>query len=136
MTEFDKAIDLYLKGYKGNYIKDQTGISLQSLLKKLLLQNIKYSKDDIYDYQYNYIINNYTVSDVENAYRFISTEYPDLSKAQSKREIIVLGCCFGSYTKVFKRILGNKKYDDLRNECWKLKQISTVREKYGVDNVF
>lgn len=37
MTEFDKAIDLYLRGYKGNYIKDQTGISLQSLLKKLLL---------------------------------------------------------------------------------------------------
>lgn len=136
MTEFDKAIDLYLRGYKGNYIKEQTGVSLQSLLKKLLLQNIKYSKDDISDYQYNYIINNYTVSDVENAYRFISKEYPDLSKAQAKREIIVLGCCFGSYAKVFKRILGPEKYDALRNECWKLKQVSTVREKYGVDNVF
>lgn len=136
MTEIEKAIDLYLKGYKSSYIKDKTGISLKSLLKKLSLENIKYTKDDIYDYQYNYIISNYTVNDVEEAYRHMSKTYSDLSKAQGRREIFILGCCFGSYAKVFKRILGSKKYDDLRNECWKLKQVSTIRSKYGVDNVF
>lgn len=136
MTKIDEAKDLYLRGYKGSYIKEHTGITLQSLLKTLLSQNIKYTNDDICNYQYDYIVKNYDDYDVEEAYKSISATYPNLSEARNKKEIIVLGCCFGSYPKVFKRILGEDRYNILKNECWKLKQVSIIREKYGVDNVF
>ena len=32
MTDLKKAEDLYLRGFNGNYIKNETGITIQSLL--------------------------------------------------------------------------------------------------------
>ena len=66
----------------------------------------------------------------------MSEKYDNLEIASHKKGIIVLGCCFGDYAKVFRSILGAEKYKELRNTCWKKKQTKTVKEKYGVDNVF
>ena len=136
MTDLKKAEDLYLRGFNGNYIKNETGITIQSLLGQLRSNGIKYSKEDIRNYQYDYILNNFSKDDVIEAYAWISKSFPDVEKAQRSKSINVLGCGFGEYPKVFKKILGDDVYSKIRNENWKLKQSNTLMDKYGVSNVF
>lgn len=136
MNKLKKAEDLYLRGFKSEYIKRRTNISIQSLLKQLLSQNIKYTKEDIIKYQIEYIRNKYTVDDVINAYIKISETFDNLEKASQRKEIICLGCCFGQYGKVFRDIIGVDKYNEIRNKCWLRKQQQKMIEKYGVSNIF
>jgi hypothetical protein len=136
MSKLSKAEDFYLRGYNSQFIKRRTGISTQSLLKQLLSNGIKYTKDDITNYQIHYILKKYSEQDIINAYTKMSKKHMNLEVAAHKKEIIILGCCFGNYAKVFKAILGEEKYKELRNTCWKRKQTKTVKERYGVDNVF
>lgn len=136
MGKLDKATDFYLRGFKSEYIKRRTGISIQSLLKQLKAKGVMYTKQDIIAYQIQYIQNHFTLDDVAQAYVQMSEQYVDLYKAQKHKDIVCLGCCFGNYKSVFVRLLGSEKYSKLRNDCWKRKQIHTVQEKYGVDNVF
>lgn len=136
MQNFKKAEVLYLRGFCGEYIKRRTGVSVQSLLKTLKSNGVTYTKHDIEAYQELYIRGRYTCEDVEAAYRMISKKYADLDKASRGRHIECLGCGFGSYRKLFEKILGKERYAELRNECWKEKQIATVRQRYGVDNIF
>lgn len=130
------AIDLYLRGFCGDKIKAQTGISMQSLLKRLLVRGIKYTEDDIREYQARYVKLRYTADDVEREYRLISMTYPNLDKAAHNWRVECLGCAFGNYKSLFVDILGKERYDVLRNECWKQKQRASVKKKYGVENVF
>lgn len=130
------ATDLYLRGFCGDKIKAQTGISVQSLLKHLLGRGIKYTKDDIREYQAKYVKSRYTADDVEREYRRISMVYPNLDKASHNWRVECLGCAFGNYKLLFIDILGKERYDVLRNECWKQKQRASVKKKYGVENVF
>lgn len=136
MSKLSKAEDLYLRGFTSQYIKRRTGISIQSLLKQLLAQGIKYNKNDIINYQIFYITKKYNKTDVINAYLSISNQYSNLEIAAHKKEIIILGCCFGNHAKVFRSILGTDEFNALKNQCWKQKQIKTVEAKYGVNNVF
>ena len=114
MTNLKDAEILYLKGFNGTYIKNKSGISIQSLLKRLLSKGIKYNKEDIRNYQVQYIKDNYSLDDVERAYYDIVNGYDNLERAQKGKHIMVLGCGFGEYPKVFREILGKDKYKDLR----------------------
>lgn len=132
----EEARILYLRGFNGKYIKEHTGVSVQSLLKQLLSRNIKYTKEDIVDYQFEYISTNYTKDDIKEAYAIISEEHTDLYKASKGKHINMLNCGFGEYAKVFKRILGDDDYQELRDKYWAIKQKASVESKYGVSNVF
>lgn len=134
--KLNKAKDLYLRGFNGEYIKRRTGISMQSLLKQLRAAGETFTKADIISYQVAYISGKYGVADVEAAYREIIRTYDDLDRARRGKHIICLGCGFGDYPKVFRKILGSGRYDELRNEEWHAKQVAAVRSAYGVDNVF
>lgn len=134
--KFKKALNLYLRGFKSNYIKKRTGYSTQQILKEQLKNKISYDKSDISKYQINYIKSKYSVDDVRNAYIEISEKYDVLEDVASKKELFVLGCAFGYYAKVFREILGEEEYKKLRATCWHKKQKNVVLEKYGVDNVF
>lgn len=136
MNKIDKATDLYLRGFNGSYIKQRTGISIQSLLKQLKSKGICYVRQDIINYQVDYISSRYSIDDIKSAYIDASKKYDDLYKAQKHKEIIMLGCCFGDLRKVFVKLLGDDVYAKLRNSCWYDKQKSVVRSKYGTDNVF
>lgn len=136
MTKFDKATDLYLRGFDGKYIKNRTGISVQSLLKQWLSRGVRYTQADVVAYQINYIKQRYSNDDIEAAYHEIMSSFADLDKAKASKSIHVLGCAFGAYPKVFRSILGESAYQKLRDAHWKMKQVQTVNAKYGVDNVF
>lgn len=136
MSKLDKAKDFYLRGFSGEYIYRRTGIRIQSLLKQLLSIGERYSKDDIYDYQTDYIQSRYSKQEIINAYQSLSDTFDDIYLAGKKKQLMVLGCCFGKHTIVFKRLLGEEEYNKIRNVCWKSKQTKTVKAKYGVSNVF
>lgn len=136
MDNLKKAEDLYLRGFCGKYIKRRTGISVQSLLKRLSSKGIVYTKHDIEAYQEAYIVGKYSADDVEQAYRMISKKYPDLDKASHGKHVECLGCGFGNYRRLFEKILGTERYKALRNECWQKKASGTVQKRYGVKNVF
>lgn len=136
MGNFEKAVDFYLRGFNGKYIKRRTGISMQSLLKQLLSDGIKYTKDDIAEHQVEYIRNKYTISEIEDAYVVMSETFDDPYKASRGRNIEMLGCGFGQYARVLKELLGDEGYLKLRNTRWKKNQEATMQSKYGVTNVF
>lgn len=136
MGNFEKAVDFYLRGFNGKYIKRRTNISMQSLLKQLLSDGIKYTKDDIARYQVDYIRGKYTTSDIEDAYATMSETFSDPYEASRGRHIEMLGCGFGQYKRVFTELLGEDAYLKLRNKHWKKKQEATMQSKYGVTNVF
>lgn len=136
MAAFEKAVDFYLRGFNSTYIKRRTGISMQSLLKRLLASGIKYTKDDIFEYQKQYIESHFTKEVMEQEYRRVSKQFDDIYKASRGRNVVFLGCGFGNYKRVLTALLGKERYDKLRNECWHDKQIKSVKQKYGVSNVF
>lgn len=136
MNKLEKAENLYLRGFCGEYIKRRTGISIQQLLKRLLANNITYTKQDIVNYQINYIRSKYTISEIENAYKMISRKYASLEKSAKGKHIECLGCGFGQYPDVFTALLGVERYKELRVDCWKIKQCKTMQQRYGVDNAF
>lgn len=136
MSNFDKAVDFYLRGFNSSYIKRRTGISMQSLLKQLLSSGIRYTKDDIYEYQKAYISSHFTLDEMEDAYRQVSMKFDDIYKASRGRNVEFLGCGFGDYKRVLVALLGQDRYSRLRNECWQKKQVDSVQRKYGASNVF
>lgn len=136
MSKLDKAKDFYLRGFSGEYIYRRTGIRIQSLLKQLLSIGERYSKNDIYDYQTDYIKSRYSKQEIIDAYKSLSDNFDDIYLAGKKKQLMVLGCCFGKHAIVFKRLLGEEEYNKIRNVCWKSKQTKTVKAKYGVSNVF
>lgn len=136
MCNLKKAEEYYLRGFKGSFIKERTGISIQSLLKQLLAKGIKYTEEDRIDYQIEYIRERYTDLEIKDAYKNASTQFNDMYKASKGRKIEMLGCAFGRYAPVLKALLGESEYSDLRNNSWKKKQVATMQEKYGVSNAF
>lgn len=136
MGKLEKAQEYYLRGFNGQYIKRHTGISIQSLLKTLAGQGIKYTEDDRQKYQIEYIKNKYTIDDIKKAYREMSDKHADIYKAGHSRKIEMLGCGFGNHAKVIKAIIGDDEYNALRNECWQKKQQQSMMRMYNTDNVF
>lgn len=136
MDKFEKAKDFYLRGFRGDFIKKRTGISVQQLLKRLLSNGVKYTKDDIVKYQIDYIKHHYNNEDIKKAYRLISQNFDNLDKASHAKRIECLGCCFGQHARVFSKLLGNDEYKRLKNECWSIKQHKAMQRLYGVNNAF
>ena len=136
MEKLEQARKLYLRGFGSKYIKQHTGISMQSLLKQLRAKGEVLSKADIVDYQIRYICENYTKDNICDAYRRMMRENDNPDKLRRGRHLHYLGCGFGNYPAVFRKLLGEDVYKSLRDECWKIKQVNTVRKRYGVDNVF
>lgn len=136
MTALGEAKGLYLRGFNGAYIKSHTGISMQSMLKQLKALGETFTKADIVAHQIEYISNYYSVDDVADAYRWIMQTFDDPYDRRRGRHIECLGCGFGDYPKVFRALLGEDRYAELRNEEWKKKQVQTVQDRYGVSNVF
>lgn len=133
---FKKAEEFYLRGFRGEYIKRRTGVSIQQLLKHLLSNGVRYTKDDIVNYQIDYIRCRYSNDDIREAYRVMSQKFDDLDKAAHSKKIECLGCGFGQHARVFSNLLGADEYKKLRNECWSMKQHKSMRRMYGVDNAF
>ena len=121
MSKLDKAKDFYLRGFSSEYIYRRTGIRTLSLVKQLLSIGEKYSKDDIYNYQTEYIKSRYSKHEIIDAYKSLSDDFDDIYLAGKKKKLIILGCCFGKHTIVFKRLLGEEEYNKIRNICWKSK---------------
>lgn len=69
MEKLEQARKLYLRGFGSKYIKQNTGISMQSLLKQLRAKGDILSKSDIVNYQIRYICENYTKDNICDAYR-------------------------------------------------------------------
>lgn len=136
MENFKKAEEFYLRGFRGEYIKRRTGVSIQRLLKYLLKNGVRYTKDDIVNYQIDYIRHHFTTDDIKKAYRVISQKFDNLDKAAHAKKIECLGCGFGQHARVFSKLLGEDAYKELRNECWHVKQHKTMQQLYGVDNAF
>lgn len=136
MDKLMQANDLYLRGFRGEYIKQHTGISIQQLLKRLKSHGITYTKQDIVNYQIAYIKARYSVSEIIQEYERISEVYADLDKAAHSKQIKCLGCEFGRHAVVFRALLGNKAYTELKNRCWHKKQEKIMIDRYGVENIF
>lgn len=136
MMKLKRARELYLRGFGSKYIKQRTGISMQSLLKQLRAKGEVLSKAEVVAYQVAYIRENYTNDDICEAYRRMMRENDNPYELRRGRHLHYLGCGFGDYPNVFRKLLGEDAYKSLRDECWKIKQVNTVRKRYGVDNVF
>lgn len=136
MMKLERARELYLRGFGSKYIKQRTGISMQSLLKQLRAKGEVLSKAEVVTYQVAYIRENYTNDDICDAYRRMMCENDNPYELRRGRHLHYLGCGFGDYPNVFRKLLGEDAYKSLRDECWKIKQVNTVRKRYGVDNVF
>lgn len=136
MSKLEKAKDLYLRGFCGEYIKRRTDISIQQLLKTLRSSGEVFTKQDIINYQIDYIRRKYTTDEIISAYKGMSERYPVIEKAQKGRHIECLGCGFGPYAVVFSTLLGDDVYKKLRAECWSQKQIASMESTYGVKNAF
>ena len=137
MDNFEEARKLYLRGFNGEYIKSQTGISVQKLLKNLLSNGIRYTDDDIVNYQVDYISARYTIDEIKSAYENdIIMRYDNPDSLRRGKHILALDCGFGNYPSVFSKLLGEDVYKTMKNQCWKKKQNLTVYQRYGVNNVF
>lgn len=136
MTNLDKAHMLYMRGFGGQYIKRSTGISVQSMLKQLLMKDVKIAKSDIVAYQVKYIRERYSVDEIEQAYKSLISENKNPYELRRGKHLRYLGCGFGDYPKVFRELLGKERYEELKASCWKMKQVESVRATYGADNVF
>lgn len=136
VSKFDKAVEFYLRGFGSTYIKQRTGISMQSLLKQLRAQGVTYTKDDIMAHQVAYITARYERTDIEAAYFAEMSRHDDPYKASRGRRVTMLGCGFGDYAKVLRRIIGDDGYAEIRNTAWSKKQRETMQERYGVTNAF
>lgn len=136
MENFKKAEELYLRGFRSEYIKQHTGVSTQKLLKYLLRMGITYTKDDIIMHQIDYIKQHYTANEVEDAYVMISQKYEHLDKEAHAKRIECLGCAFGQHARVFSELLGDSTYKQLRAKCWSIKQRNVMRTLYNTDNAF
>ena len=93
--KLNKAKDLYLRGFNGEYIKRRTGISMQSLLKQLRAAGETFTKADIISYQVAYISGKYGVADVEVAYRettLIGLVVASISYVLAVGSAIILRC--------------------------------------------
>ena len=135
-AQYEQARILYLKGNNGIQIKQATGISIRSLINSLKKRDIKYTVEDIQNYQIQYIRANYDRNAIVRAYKIIHAKFDDLRQARRKHQIHVLGCTFGPYANVFKALLGETDYNALKNGEWKRKQTATMFEKYGKNNYF
>jgi hypothetical protein len=136
MENFKRAEEFYLRGFRSEYIKRRTGVSTQRLLKYLLKNGVKYTKDDIVSYQINYIRCHFTTDEIKDAYRRMSEKFDNLDKAAHSKKIECLGCGFGQHARVFSELLGKNSYKILRNECWQTKQKKRMKDLYGVENAF
>lgn len=110
MEKLEQARKLYLRGFGSKYIKQNTGISMQSLLKQLRAKGDILSKSDIVNYQIRYICENYTKDNICDAYRRMMRENDNPDKLRRGRHLHYLGCGFGNYPAVFRKLLGNDVY--------------------------
>lgn len=136
MKFLKEAHDLYLRGFKGKYIKDQTGYTIKQLKNDLAKIGIILKKEQIIPYQIEYIQKRYTTLDVEAAYIRWSKSFENLENACHARQIEDLGCCFGKIKDMLVSILGDVRYKELRNELWANKMQKTMVDRYGVENPF
>lgn len=136
MGKLEQANDLYLRGFCSEYIKRRTGISTQQLLKQMRSRGVTYTKADVIKYQIAYIQSRYSVSEIVQEYERISKTYVNLDKAAHNKRIECLGCGFGQHAVVFRALLGDDAYKDLKNRCWHEKQKAVIADQYGVENIF
>lgn len=133
---YRKALDLYLRGFKSCDIRRRCGISTQQLLVHERACGRRYDKNDIVRYQVAYIRDKYDADAIEAAYRAASEKHVDLDAAAHRKQIVVLGCCFGQFGRVMREFLGQERARELRDECWYAKQSATMRARYGCANAF
>lgn len=116
MSKFEKATDFYLRGFSSQYIKRRTNFSKQALLKQLSLSGVHYTKQDIVQYQINYIRERFTHAVVEQAFSEMWSTYSDPYKTSRSQRVILLGCGFGDFKRVLTAVLGEQAYQTIQKE--------------------
>lgn len=100
MNKLAKAQDLYLRGFESSYIRRRTGI-LWGDVKKSLHDS---SKEAIVRYQAAYIRRKWTDTQIRDAWNQLENHRKDVGEKARRGELIVLGCQFGQYQRVFYRL--------------------------------
>lgn len=100
MSRLTKAQDLYLRGFNGSYIRRRTGIFWTDLKKSLPDS----SKEAIVRYQAAYIRKKWTDEEIKEAFAWLEANKEEAEKKASRRQLVILGCQFGQYQRVFRRI--------------------------------
>lgn len=104
MTKLKKAQDLYLRGFHGSYIRRRTGLFWTDVKKSL----DDGSKEAIVRYQAAYIYRKFTEEQIREAWSKLEADKVLSSWQASQGRLIVLGCQFGQYQRVFRRIFSHE----------------------------
>lgn len=121
-----------------NQVKDLTlrGFNRYSIRKKLnvsqpVMQTIGFypSRDDIVEYQVQYIGAHYTMDEIITALREIH-KMEDFQALANRHELHALGCSFGSLARPFSKLLGITQYKEIVNDAVRERRLSSgVLEK-------
>ena len=139
MEQMQKAKEFYLRGFNSHYIRRRTGICLQDLKK----QYPEIDKQMIINYQITYIQDRYTTDEISEALKQ-KLAFPNVRNQIKQRNMMLLGCGFGPYSKVFSTLLGTNVLSAIEKECEERRQAApavsgrearrlTMLERYGCE---
>lgn len=130
---------MYYRGFSSTAIFRATGYRYAGVRNELKRQKRDWSKQAIVNFQVNWIKTHYDRQTIIAAYQKMmdATKTTDNRQKLSRgKKIRLLGCRFGSYPTVLRKVLGNDVFQKLQNEYWQQKQIQTMQTRYGVSNSF
>lgn len=112
MSNLEKAKDFYLRGFSSKFIKRRTNVSNTEIKQRFP----EIDKPTIMKYQIAYIREHYDVEEIKKQLRQ-SLSFPNVLRQIRLRDMRLLGCGFGPYTKVFSELLGNDVFHQIEQEC-------------------
>lgn len=112
MSNIEKALEFYLRGFDSKYIKRRTGIA-GSVVKK---EHPEIDKPTIMKHQVSYIRDHYDKDEIEAQLR-AALSFPNMIRQVRSRTMHLLGCGFGPYSKVFSELLGVDYFNQIEKEC-------------------
>lgn len=139
MTDLERAKEFYLRGFRSTYIKRRTGIRSGEL--KQNFPDI--DKPTIMKYQVQYLNSRYTDDEIAEAIEQ-ALSVPNVENQIKSRAMMVLGCAFGPFDKVFTELLGKERFLDIKKRSERVRadgpQISgreartqTMLARYGFE---
>ena len=105
MTDLEKAKEFYLRGFRSTYIKRRTGIRSGEL--KQHFPDI--DKPTIMKYQIQYLGLRHSKDEIAEALEQ-ALSVPNVEGQIKSRAMMILGCAFGPFDKVFTELLGKERF--------------------------
>lgn len=109
MTDLEKAKEFYLRGFRSTYIKRRTGILSGELKKKFP----EIDKPTIMKYQIQYLRSKYSVDEIAKALEQ-ALSVPNVESQIKTMSMMILGCAFGPFDKVFTELLGKELFLNIK----------------------